>query len=364
MYIDSVYLYDGTWHVQRTHGGSSVVSSQRRSALCPRSVGCLFAVVLASGILSTNSAQAAVWPLPAVLTSLAPAVQSASIFGTDDRRIVNNTTTFPWSAIGQVQLGNGGSDVYVGTAVMIGRYLALTCGHVAADPALGAFKQIKFFPGLTRTSEPFGQATVVQVIPSPQWKADQDDGYDIAILVMDRPIGDETGYFRIAVQPDTFFDNQPLETAGYPTDLGGADMYTVSGNSMGMEGNVLFHDLDTEPGQSGSPMWYGDAATGQARLIGLDEGSYLTATLGGVIDRGIAARIDQSVADWINEQLAANGDILQDPTVPDSPVTTTPTVGTMGPTDTSMCGQGVVPFLTLGAAGWGACQVSRRRRWQ
>ncbi len=248
--------------------------------------------------------------LPRTATTLLdPPAQAALIFGTDDRRIVSNTTTFPWSAIGQVQLDFGDPEVYVGTGVMIGRYLALTCGHVAADPSLGTPTRILFVAGQTSYVNPYGQAKAVRVIPSPQWLASEDDGYDMAILVLDRPLGDQTGYFQIAVQPEAFFDALPVESAGYPTDLGGADMYTVSGTTAGMEGNVLFHDLDTEPGQSGSPIWYGDAAKGEARLVGLDEGSYVTPTVSGILTRGIAARIDASVANWINSQLAANGDV-------------------------------------------------------
>lgn len=324
----------------------------RSGSLCRWCLGvCLLAAMIA---LWTTSTARAMTPVATQPASVNTNPNRETIFGTDDRRLVSNTTTFPWSAIGQVQVSYG-YDVYVGTGAMIGRYLAVTCGHVAADPSLGTPTSIYFIPGQTSTAQPFGQIKVTQVIPSAQWQAYQDDGYDIAILVLDQPIGDQTGYFKIAVQPDAFFDSQPIEDAGYPTDKGGMDMYTVSGVSSGMQGNVMFHDLDTEPGQSGSPVWYGDAAKGEERLVGLNEGSYLTTTAVGVIERGIAARIDQSVANWIDEQLAAHNDISQNITAPVDP-------GTQIPSYSSFCGTGVTPFLMLSAIGWGGCVVSRRGR--
>lgn len=278
----------------------------------------------------------------------------AFIYGSDDRRVVSNTSTFPWSAIGQVQISLG-SGYYIGTGVMIGRYLALTCGHVAADPANGKPLSIFFAPGQTRYARPFGRIKVTEVIPAPQWKAHQSDGYDLAILVLAEPVGDQTGYFKIAVQPKSFFDNLSVEAAGYPTDLGGMDMYTISGVTGGMDGNLLFHFLDTEPGQSGSPFWYGDPAKGEARLVALNEGSYLTMTGDGTIERGIAARIDQSVANWIDEQLAAHNDVSQDISAPVDPASQVQS-------GTSFCGTGLSPFLVLGIAGWGSCLVARRCR--
>jgi len=250
---------------------------------------------------------------------------------------------------------NYGPQAYTGTGVMIGRRLALTCAHVAHDPAPGRPDSIDFIPGRNGASEPFGRVRVVQVLPAPQWVEWRDDGYDIAILVLAEPVGDSTGYFRIAVQPDSFFEERALEAAGYPTDLGGTVQYTVSATSIGMQGNVILHYLDTEPGQSGSPVWYGDASKGQERLVGLMEGSYLSNTPFGVVERGIAARIDQSVANWIDEQLVAHDDTPQ---------------GISGPVDANadrpfsarLCGLGIAPFLVLSFLGWTACFISRRTR--
>ncbi len=156
---------------------------------------------------------------------------AASIYGADGRKPVRDTTQFPWSAIGLLKV-QVGTEVYVGTGVMVGRYTALTCGHVVSGDETRNASAIQFIPGINGSLEPFGRAEVTRVIPSPQWDAFQADGYDIAMVVFDTPVGDQTGYFQYSVQPDSFFASASLTTAGYPTDLGTIYPYTVSGRSL------------------------------------------------------------------------------------------------------------------------------------
>lgn len=275
---------------------------------------------------------------------------AASVYGTDDRKLVNDTTQFPWSAIGLVEV-HVGYETYVGTGVMIGRYLALTCGHVVDGSETGNPSSVDFIPGENSGNEPFGRANVVKIIPAPQWAASAADGYDMAIIVLDTPIGDQTGYFQIGVQPDVFFGSAALTTAGYPTDKGTVYQYTVSGHSYGLDGNVIIHDLDSEPGQSGSPIWYGGNDQ-TARLVGVLEGSYLT--MSG--EEGIGARIDQQAANWIDEQLAANNDVSQGITGAVTPDSSTSSLNDIG----SMCGFGSMQALFGGFLAWSLALVSRR----
>ncbi len=282
---------------------------------------------------------------------------AASVYGSDDRRPVRDTRQFPWSAIGLLKV-QVGMEVYVGTAVMVGRYTALTCGHVVYSSETRGAGSIQFVPGINGRYEPFGEVKVARVIPCPQWAANESDGYDIAMVVLDSPVGDQTGYFQCSVQPDSFFAAAPLTTAGYPTDLGTIYPYTVSGRSYGMEGNVIIHDLDSEPGQSGSPIWYGGSDQ-SARLVGLLEGSYITShtPLGGS-QEGIAARIDAQTAGWIQQQVAtyvngADG-------VADASSGTAITPG--ADVSPSVCGMGALQAALGASLAWSAAFVSRRRK--
>ena len=293
---------------------------------------------------------------PAAVSSVRAPGPMSSVYGTDDRKPVSGTTHYPWSAIGLVEV-QVGWETYVGTAVMISKYLALTCGHVVNGPETNHPSSITFIPGEDGGDEPFGRINVVKVIPTPQWAAYAADGYDIAILVLDSPIGDSTGWFQIAVQPDAFFANASLTTAGYPTDMGTLYPYTVSGRSYGMDGNIIVHDLDSEPGQSGSPVWYGGNDE-TARLVGLLEGTYITSSPFGSGQEGIAARIDSTTANWIEQQLANYNDVSQG--IGGS--TVTPATDPTTDLSSSMCGWGSMQALFGGVVAYTACLVSRRRR--
>jgi V8-like Glu-specific endopeptidase len=273
---------------------------------------------------------------------------AAAIYGTDDRRPVSDSTRFPHSAIGLVKVETD-SDVFVGTGVMIGRFLALTCGHVVSSSETQDAQSIEFIPAKNGGVEPFGRAKVVRVIPTPQWAASADDNYDMAILVLETAIGDDTGYFQIAVQPTSFFENVALTTVGYPTDMGTIHPYISSGRSYGLDGNIIVHDLDSESGQSGSPIWYGGLDS-SARLVGLLEGSYMT--MGSV--KGIAARIDQQTANWIEQYLAIYYD---NPQGIAGDVTDNPP-----PASSSACGLGSLQALVAASLTWSAALVTRRRR--
>jgi V8-like Glu-specific endopeptidase len=273
---------------------------------------------------------------------------TAVIYGTDDRRPVGDSTRFPHSAIGLVKVETE-SDVFVGTGVMIGRFLALTCGHVVAGSHTRGAHDIEFIPAKNGGVEPFGRVKVVRVIPAPQWAASADDDYDIAILVLETAVGDDTGYFQIAVQPAPFFDNVALTTVGYPTDMGTIYPYIVYGRSYGMDDNIIIHDLDSEPGQSGSPIWFGGLDP-SARLVGLLEGSYIK--MGST--KGIAARIDQQTANWIEQYLAVYYDNAQGiaGSVTDDPPSAS----------SSACGLGSLQALAAATFTWSAALVTRRRR--
>lgn len=274
---------------------------------------------------------------------------AAAVYGTDDRQLVSDTRQFPYSAIGRVEIWYGW-NFQVASGVMIGRSVALTAGHVA--DAASSRASVEFVPGATANTEPFGRAKVIKAIPAPRWAVYADDGYDMAILVLDRPIGDSTGYFRIAVQPDSFFEGLVLTSAGYPSDLG-LSMYKVSGNALRMDGNVLLHYLDSEPGQSGSPMWYGGNDPASARLVAILEGSYLRFGVGEI---GIAARINQTAANWIEENLARYNDVAQGIDGPDN------SGDAMVPTYGGLCGFGGAQALLGSGLGLLGMVTVRRRR--
>jgi V8-like Glu-specific endopeptidase len=241
--------------------------------------------------------------------ALAKKLPAAKIFGTDDRQLIGDTTQFPWSAVGMIEAGFSNGDLRTGTGVMIGNKTVLTVAHVVYDASKGWATRIYFVPGKNGSTEPFGQIQVLQSMALDGWTVRGDDNYDIALLVLDASVGKQTGYFKIAVEADSFFGNQFLSTSGYPGDLGSVYQYFGTGSSYGLDGNMVLHNIDTEPGQSGAPIWTGNAEDGSARLVALMKGTMETTRNGNTTEDGLGTRITQEFANWINDQMIENKDI-------------------------------------------------------
>jgi V8-like Glu-specific endopeptidase len=291
---------------------------------------------------------------------LRPPPQASIIFGSDRRTRVANTTVFPWSTIGQVQAVFG-FMVLEGTGVMIGKNTVLTSAHVVYDPALGGWADaIDFIPGLNGSSEPFGRVEVIRRSALPAWVERGDESADIAVLGLNSMVGDETGFMQISMPSASFVNGLALLSAGYPADLNHDFQYFAPGPGLGVENGFLLEQIDTEPGQSGSPIWYEDAETGQPRLIAILKGTReSTNGLGLTTVEGIGVLITPAIATFINQILTAGGDTQQaippTPAAPADPVPpTVPRCGT--------CGAGTGQAILLCTLGWTACLLVRHRR--
>jgi len=273
-------------------------------------------------------------------------LRTPKIFDTDDRRQVSNTTSYPWSAVGMVEVRIG-NQLLVGTGVMIGKKTVLTCGHGVYDQKLGWAESASFIPGKKGTVEPFGRIGVAEVIVPDGWTKQGDDNYDLALLILDTSIGDKTGYFDISVENDLFFNDHDVISAGYPQDLGsGSYMYWVTGKVYGLDENLFLHTIDSEPGQSGSPVWYGDTSSGNAQMIGIMKGTLEITQGTRVTEEGIGTVITQEFATWIKENMEKRKDTVQHISASTS---TTGTGGCVGPT-------GGLILITMILANIGLCR--------
>lgn len=130
----------------------------------------------------------------------------------DSRVRYTNTTTYPFSAIGT--LYDGGGDC---TGTRIGPRIVLTAAHCIYDRDTASFSTVNFKPGRNgAASAPYGSS-------GPHWYwvpeeyiagAANLNGYDIAVIVLDAPVGN--GYFGYGAWTNATLDAKDIFMRGYP----------------------------------------------------------------------------------------------------------------------------------------------------
>lgn len=186
---------------------------------------------------------------------------ATTIFGNDNRRAFRDTS-FPWCTVGVVETGRTS-----GSGVMIGPRHLLTVSHVidwaGAPPGYSA-GWVKFTPSSFDGSAPFGEAFGSHIY----WRVKEDgDGFitgdegnfDYVVVVLDRRIGDTTGWMGARGYDDAWNTLDVWHHMGYPSDLNSGQRPTWQGNfrmdGTDADAQSILHKADVFPGQSGGPVF-------------------------------------------------------------------------------------------------------------
>lgn len=201
-----------------------------------------------------------------ILPPMARRRVATTIFGADDRRAFQDTT-YPWSTVGLVQTNRG-----AGSGTMIGPRHLLTVSHVIdwTAPAGFAADWVRFTPSYFDGNAPFGEAYGAHIY----WYVKEDgDGfitgnegdYDYAVVVLDRRLGETTGWMGARGYNDDWDNLAAWSHMGYPADLNSGQRPTWQGgfrvDGTDAAAQSILHRADVFPGQSGGPVfgfWAGD----------------------------------------------------------------------------------------------------------
>jgi V8-like Glu-specific endopeptidase len=203
----------------------------------------------------------------------APAAQPPPVAaGHRPRPVPLPPSGFPWTAVGRVDVPGGW-----GSGVLVGPRHLLTASHVLAWAPQGGTDGVgwlRFTPDAAPGHAPFGSADGVAVhvahrVLPPTIEA-HEERYDYAVCVLDRRIGDETGWLGVRAYTDAW-DHAPLwALAGY-RGPGAAAAVPVVVTDLRLDGHdaqsddsqVIFHAAQVSVGLSGGPVlaqWPGDTA--------------------------------------------------------------------------------------------------------
>ena len=171
-----------------------------------------------------------------------------------DSRIKVNTSISPYKSIGYLTTKyEKSNNYYRGTAYLVDNNIAITAAHCAYSRENGEATVLNFSPARDENNYPYGTVGVTKYAVLPEYK-NGDDNYDWAILVLESNIGDEVGtitFGKYKNASDCLGIGSVI--SGYPYDKG-YSQYGANGYIKKVSDNKLWYTIDTNGGQSGSPI--------------------------------------------------------------------------------------------------------------
>lgn len=178
---------------------------------------------------------------------------------------VSDPTVYPYRANARVFLTFPGTDTVFGASgVLIDPKHVLTAGHVVYSDEYNAWaSSIRVVPAYQEYDDyygPYGNGNAIELYSWTGWTTNQNQGWDIGYMLLDRPVGALTEWLGFRYNDDdNFFKTNTFHNPGYPSQspYDGQYMYTWSGTfdmAGGLIGgeHLLFVSSVGYRGQSGS----------------------------------------------------------------------------------------------------------------
>lgn len=243
-----------------------------------------------------------------------PVALPEKVIGFDSRKRITDTSLTPWRCICHLEVQYDRGPVGFGTGFLAGPNLVVTAAHVLADRSVYGWEEpariaerVRVTPGRDATLAPYGSRVCEvpedgsdHMIPE-HWKKRATSKtrsaelqraaqcVDYAGLRLDSTeFGDRLGFFGFRDFAATFEEEDRevlfVNTAGYPhtPDKPYGTMWYNAGRTSGLSKDKVFIDymVDTEGGQSGSPVYYYAKSLRQRHVIAIH-------TTGDFVNRGI-----------------------------------------------------------------------------
>jgi len=179
-----------------------------------------------------------------------------SVVGKDDRVPVSDTTRTPWRCVCQLVVDGLHDEQVLGTGWMAGPRTVLTAGHNLFSHRFGrAATRITVLPGRHVDLAPFDLFRSRRFDVHPLWRSEGDEDHDLGVVWLDTAVGEHTGWFGFGSRPDAELQQLIVNTAGYPADKRLGTQWFNAGRVSAVAPGFIEYGLDTEPGQSGSPIF-------------------------------------------------------------------------------------------------------------
>jgi V8-like Glu-specific endopeptidase len=182
-------------------------------------------------------------------------VLQKAVPGHDGRERILNTTDWPYSIHAHLDMLFN-EDTFCGSGVIVGPHHLLTCGHNVYDFDRKIFsKEILVYPALNGKVAPFNKVKATRAYIFKCWQNQGCQQFDMALLLLDQPIGDYVGWGGLLNTADTDLAQEKVHITGYPGDKGCKQMWSMGHKIKTVKPEVFDYEIDTYAGQSGSAVW-------------------------------------------------------------------------------------------------------------
>ena len=187
------------------------------------------------------------------------------LYGSQKQAVLkDDLKTFPFSAIVYLEINFPGR-IHRGTGSFIGPHHILTSKKNVYDPKMKRWsKCINIFSGKFGEYNLFGYELGIRIYthePGEVENYDIGNENDLAIIVMKKSLGFQTGWFGLYSTSDIYLKKRysKINIAGFPLhDLEKKEikiMHSQKGKLLAIKSGNLIYDLDSKEGDTGSPLW-------------------------------------------------------------------------------------------------------------
>jgi len=190
----------------------------------------------------------------AKITLLPPSVRPQG--GSDNRVRILNTTAWPNRVHGHVIITYPDHKQYIGSGTMVNKHHVLTAGHVVFSQSNGGWATtVQFNAAQNDATLPFGSAFATYLFSFKGWTDSQLRDYDTGMLILDRDLGNQTGWMGLITTADSNLSNHQITVSGYPGDKGGQELWAATAPIVSVASHQISYNAYTIGGDSGAGVY-------------------------------------------------------------------------------------------------------------